>query len=254
METIISWITSASGIITIIVIILSALIFIGLKRGIKKFVKKTNTGTTILVGAIKYVVIATCAIIVLDVNGVHITKVIAGLGVASIIIGFALQDALKDIIMSIHILIDDFYKVGDVIKFDNIEGNVINFTLRTTKIKSIDTSEIYSISNREIYKVIKSSGVCDILLPMPYEEDPDEMHELMTHICSKFESVEHVSMAEFMGTQEFNDSSISYKLRFRCNPMHKPQARRDCLFIIQECLKEAGKAIPYNQLDIHRKD
>ena len=57
----------------------------------------------------KYVLFIFMAIFLLNLYGVNTTSVIAGLGVAGVVLGFALQEALKDIISGISIIFDDFF-------------------------------------------------------------------------------------------------------------------------------------------------
>ena len=84
---------------------------------------------------IKYFIAAVSAIMILNIYGVDTTSIIAGLGVAGVVIGLAFQDALKDIISGINIIMDNYYVVGDLVKYSNFEGTVISFGLKTTKIK-----------------------------------------------------------------------------------------------------------------------
>ena len=65
---------------------------------------------------IKYFIAAVSAIMILNIYGVDTTSIIAGLGVAGVVIGLAFQDALKDIISGINIIMDNYYVVGDLVK------------------------------------------------------------------------------------------------------------------------------------------
>jgi small-conductance mechanosensitive channel len=71
---------------------------------------------------LKYFLGIISLLIILDINGVNISSLVAGLGVVGIIVGLALQDALKDIIMGKNIITGHFFQVGDVIKYKEITG------------------------------------------------------------------------------------------------------------------------------------
>ena len=75
---------------------------------------------------------------------------LAGVGIVSVIIGLAIQDALKDIIRGFSILSEEYFSVGDVVTYGDITGKVLVLGLKTTKIKDISTENIISIANRNI--------------------------------------------------------------------------------------------------------
>ena len=52
---------------------------------------------------------------------------------------------------------DNYYQVGDVIKYDNNLGKVTAIGLKTTRIEDINTMNVVSIANRKIQKVEKES-------------------------------------------------------------------------------------------------
>ena len=55
----------------------------------------------------------------------------AGLGILGVIFGLAIQDWLKDIIRGSSILSDNYFAVGDVVKYKDIEGKVLVIEIKT---------------------------------------------------------------------------------------------------------------------------
>ena len=68
--------------------------------------KKYSTYVKLLKSIIRYVILIVLAFCLLKINGVNITAMVAGVGVFGIIFGFAIQDALKDVIKGIDIITD----------------------------------------------------------------------------------------------------------------------------------------------------
>ena len=192
-------------------------------------------------------------LLILQVNGVNVSSVFAGLGILSAVVGLALQDALKDMIMGFHIMTDHFFSVGDVVRYQNIEGVVIGFTTRTTIIRSIYDNTVTSVCNRNISEITRMppSTLVDIDVPLSYTEDPQTVHSVLRTICARIERLDGIDRCIYKGTQAFEDSAILYKVRFFCPPETKPDRTRDALREIQNGLAEAGLQIPYNQYDIH---
>ena len=73
----------------------------------------------------------------MQIYGVNVNSLVAGLGLVSVVVGLAIQDPLKDIITGVNIITDDYFSLGDVIKVDDVEGKVVQLGVRTTKIKDI---------------------------------------------------------------------------------------------------------------------
>ena len=192
-------------------------------------------------------------LMVLQIYGVNVTSMLAGVGIASIVIGFALQDSLKDIIRGFVIISDDYYKIGDVIKFGDNIGPVTSVSLLTTKIQDINTNNIVSIANRNIDKVEIDPGYVYIPIPLPYELKVAKAEEAMDDIIKKLRHHSGITSADYQGINQISPSSLDYQIVITCDPANKPQMRRDCLHIIITTLEDHKLSIPYNQLDLHTK-
>ena len=255
-QKLLAWVQSFAPLASLIVIVAAFLLW---KLINKLFAKSRDsshsqsqrTVFSVLRSIVKYALIVFVVLVVLQINDVNVASVLAGLGIVGIIIGLALQDVIKDTIMGIHILSDSFFAVGDVIKLDDKEGIVRSFTLRTTKIELVTTHDIYVICNRNIERASVSSRQVDIDVPLSYGEDAESARALMSGIADRIRAVDGVENCVFKGTESFNSSSISYKLRFWCDPFNKPDIRRAAMGVVQDALSEAGIRIPYEQLDVH---
>lgn len=201
----------------------------------------------------RFLFMAGTILLILQVNGVNVSSVFAGLGILSAVVGLALQDMLKDMIMGFHIMSDHFFAVGDVVRYQGIEGVVIGFTTRTTIIRSIWDNTVTSVCNRNISEITRMppSALVDIDVPLSYNEDPQVVHSVLRTICARIDRLEGIDQCIYKGTQSFESSAILYKVRFFCPPETKPDRIRDAVREIQNGLAEAGIQIPYNQYDLH---
>ena len=84
--------------------------------------KKRKTYLRMLRSIICAFVIIIIILIVLQLFGINVSSMLAGVGIASIVIGFALQDAMKDIFRGLEIVSDNYYDIGDVIKYNDNVG------------------------------------------------------------------------------------------------------------------------------------
>ena len=101
----------------------------------------------------KYLILIFVVLGILKLYGVDTTSIIASIGVFAAVIGLAFQDILKDVLAGASIIFDNKYAVGDVVQINGFTGTVIEFGLRTTKIKSF-SGEVKSIGNSSFNEVI----------------------------------------------------------------------------------------------------
>lgn len=244
---------------SLIVIIISLCIYQIVSHAVNKhhsnvsLNKKTKTYLRLVKSIIRYVFILLTCLILLEVNGIHISSLLAGVGIFSIIIGFAIQDALKDIIKGFDILSESYYQVGDVIKYEDTIGKVLAVGLKTTKLEDVNTLNIVSISNRNIEKVEVVSNLINIDVPFPYEVKLNKAEEVIALIVNEIEKRNNIEKCEYRGINHFNDSNIAYQIKVYCSPLEKTQIRRDCLRVILDVFEQNKIDIPYQQVDIHQK-
>lgn len=213
---------------------------------------KKATNIRFVAGMLKWIVRIFVLIAVLQANGVNVGSLVAGLGLAGIIVGFALQDILKDLIMGTSILWDAFFSVGDVVRYGGVEGRVVAFNAKVTKIEDLETGDVLSIENRNISEILRVSDVVIVLVPAPYEIGAGRMREICRMLCREILKCEYVRSCEFEGTEEFAASQINYQLRIRCkSPERRCEVRRFALGAIQDVYAAQGIAIPYPRLDVH---
>jgi len=78
------------------------------------------------------------------------SSLIAGLGVAGITIGFALQDVAKNFIAGLLLLIQQPFEIGDNIEVVSYGGTVLEISLRSTTLRTWDGRHVI-IPNAEVY-------------------------------------------------------------------------------------------------------
>ena len=203
---------------------------------------------------IKVAIVALIVLVILQINGVNVTSLIAGFGVASAIIGLALQDFFKDIIMGIHILMDDFFQLGDVVQYLDDEGIVEGFNLRTTKIRSIRDGSLHTICNRNIDHIVQSSNEVYIHQLSPYDLPSGRAVEVMQKCAERVTACEGITSCVLLGLTGFEGSAADYLVKLILEkPEEKLPLRREALRVIRTTLEEEKIAIPYERVNVHMK-
>ncbi len=256
-----TWIVNLAYSLLIIVIailiysLLQLLIFKRIEDKSKKVFsgKKSNTYFKLFKSLNRYLYALIVIFIVLKINGVNISSMLAGVGILGILFGLAIQDAVKDIIRGIDIVADSYYQVGDIIRVGEYTGRVLAIGIKTTQIEDIYEFNKVSIANRNIEKVEILSHMINIDIPLPYELEYKKAEDLIEYISKEIMNNKKVEKVEYRGVNELAESSIKYHIKVYSAPIDKIQVRRDALTCIVKCLEEKNIHVPYNQLDIHQK-
>lgn len=263
-DKIISIFTNKKLIMCVLIIVVTIIIYEIVKKIINKSIKRMDncneknikrrkTYLKLFNNSIKYIFIIIDAITLLQIYGVNVSSIVAGLGVVSVITGLALQDAFKDIIAGCNIMMDSYFSIGDVIKIDDVEGKIVEIKLKVTKLKDVNNQNVFIVANRNIIKALRLSNQLDIDIPIPYEKDIKKIETILEQIIEILKLDEKIEDAKYMGINEFGESAIYYKIRLWCLPELKPEIKRETLRLIKLKLDENNVSIPYNQIDIHQK-
>ena len=116
----------------------------------------------ILVGVASRTVIVLGFFIALSQVGVNVTALLAGLGIAGFIVGFALQNTLANFASGAMILLYRPFDVGDVIEAGGVYGKVDGMSLVSTTILTFDNQTLV-VPNSKIWgDVIRNVTAQDI--------------------------------------------------------------------------------------------
>ncbi len=84
------------------------------------------------------------ATILLRINGIQISPILAGAGIVGVSLGFAAKETIADVLAGIFLIADQPVRIGDRVKIEKIGshwggwGDVVDIGLRRTRIKNTD--------------------------------------------------------------------------------------------------------------------
>ncbi len=182
---------------------------------------------------IKYIVTFSVIIATLNVFNISTQTLVAGLSVLGIIVGFSLQDILKDFLSGIFIIFDNKYDVGDVVSINNYKGEVIFLGLKSTRIKSID-GDIKIILNRNITEVINYSlGNSRVVIDISISNDIDidKIEKELELIFNEMDGHIKYTVGNIilLGLNKVDDKSITYRMVVQSDPLKHPIVQRQIL-------------------------
>ena len=153
-------------------------------------------------------------IVALEQVDFDVTGLIAGLGIAGVTIGFALQDVAKNFIAGVLLLIQQPFEIGDVVKILDYVGTVQEITLRTTDILSQD-GRMVIVPNSEVFvnPLMNYSRTprrrIEISAGVSYDSDLQKVSETALRVLSGLDEV-LADPAPEVTFREFGGSTIDF--------------------------------------------
>ncbi len=168
--------------------------------------------------SLKYLIIFLGIVAVLEVWGIKIGPVIAGLGLFGVAVALGAQDLFKNLISGIMILLEKRFQIGDVIKVPgHTEGTVEHIGFRSTLIRKFDSTPItipnyifaeapiLNFTNRNFRRINWTIG-------LEYNSTLDQIKRLTDIISSYLKESDNFMVDDnyksFVRIEKFNDSSI----------------------------------------------
>jgi small-conductance mechanosensitive channel len=119
------------------------------------FSRTQDSGSSTTAEALSYVARLILWVLIILVGlesfGIHVTALVAGLGIGGIAIALAVQNILGDVFAALSILFDKPFVVGDLIEVGAFVGIVEHVGIKSTRLRSV-TGEQIILSNGELLK------------------------------------------------------------------------------------------------------
>jgi len=259
METVKALLTSEQLWSSVAVVLVTFALWLATRRLLERVKKRSENSKAaanirLFGNGIRGLLLVLAALAVLQINGINITSWLAGLGVVGIIVGFALQDILKDLIMGINIVVDHYYSVGDVVSYNGTVGEVVYLSIRVTKIRDPDSGNVLTVSNRNISEILRIENRMVTRVALPYGLPAAQYEALGMAIVSRMENISGLSQCTYQGIDSFDESAVTCVFYAVGDPKVREKHRRAANLAIAEALEQAGVEIPFRQVDIHIDD
>lgn len=231
------------------------------KRVIKK---RTLTFTSVVSNLIIIISVVAALLIIADQVGISVTPLLAGAGVASIVIGFGAQSLIKDLINGIFILLEQWYQVNDIITIGDTTGTVERLNLRTTVIRDLEGT-LHFIPNGEINKLSNRTHTWSralIQVGVHYKEDIDKVIKVLEEIFNELISDKKYKKSilekpEIMGeggVSELGDSAVVFTIICKVKPGQQWTIARQLRKRIKQRFDREGIEIPYPCTNVYMRD
>lgn len=159
---------------------------------------------------------------VLEVWGIEVGPLIAGLGLFGVAVALGAQDLFKNLIAGVFILLEKRYDIGDWIAVDDVvEGTVEEIGFRTTKVRRFDKAPVYvpnsALSDTAMTNFSQMSHRrIKWMITLEYRANVEQLRkirdEIEAHLLASDAFAKPPTVPLFVRINALNDSSIDLLL------------------------------------------
>lgn len=193
--------------------------------------------------------------------GLTPTKMLAGLGIGSVAIGFAFKDIFENFLAGIIILLRKEVRIGDFIACEGYEGAVEAILVRETHIREAD-GELVILPNSLLFKnpltirtdldLRRTTIICGV----GYGENVDDARAVIKQAVTGCKSVMRESKPVEVFAHEFADSSVNFEVTWwtGSSPLDIRASRDEVIASIKAALDRSDIEIPFPYRTLTFKD
>jgi small conductance mechanosensitive channel len=165
----------------------------------------------LLIVRVLYIVVMLFSVVVaLDKFGFQIAPLVAGIGVAGLGIGIALQGVLSNVVAGLSIIFTKPFRVGEYIEIAGVRGDVSSIELFSTTLLHPDRSRIVIPNRKIVGEILHNYGTMRQLhlsLSVPLGADVGAALAAATEVVTRNERVLK-DPAPLVGIAQIGDGSI----------------------------------------------
>jgi len=248
----------------LIVVVFILFVFSRLGRGVQSLTKKALSSSKVRLSALLTDMIVATArnlimllgiLIALSQLGISLGPLLAGLGIAGFIIGFALQDTLANFASGMLILIYRPFDVGDFVTAGGVTGKVSHMSLVNTTFKTID-NQVLVVPNNLIWSGVITNVTAqrtrrvDLMFGVAYSDDIEKVEKILAEVVASHELVLD-DPEPMIKLHELADSSVNFVVRPWVKTDDYWEVYWDLLRTVKMRFDAEGITIPFPQREVH---
>lgn len=239
----------AVAIILFASVVIGKVITIYIKKSLSDKVEKNEL--RILVRAVQYGVLLIGVIAVLPYFQVNLSGFLVAGGIAGVIIGFASQSVVSNLVSGIFLIIERPISIGDNITIGEVSGHVEEVRVLSTIIRSYDGIYI-RVPNEKVFTSDITNYVANIArrfeysIGISYRNDAGKAASLIRDLISRHPFVlKYPEPSVFVDS--LGESSVNIAVRIWTPSTEWYSTKKELLWKIKKTLDDNGIEIPYPQ-------
>ena len=209
--------------------------------------------------AFMIVLVTLVALTTLSELGLDIAPLLGGVGVIGLAIGFGAQTLVKDVITGLFILLEDTIVIGDVVDVGGGHAGVVEaISIRSLRLRdgagavhSVPFSAVSSITN-----MTKDFSFAVFDVQVSYTEDPERVIAALRSVGETLQQdpvlgANILAPLEIMGVDQFRDSYLLVKARFKTRPGRQWTVQRSFNAAMKREFERQGVEVPFARNTMH---
>ncbi len=146
--------------------------------------KRLATLRSLMTAVVKFGVWLVAFVMIISEIGINTAPLLASAGIIGVALGFGAQSLVKDFVSGIFIIIENQYRVGDVVEIAGANGTVEDVTIRTTVLRDL-SGFVHHVPNGLIQvttnKTIGFSRINEEIV-VGFDADIERVEHIINHV------------------------------------------------------------------------
>ncbi|MGE4169437.1 MAG: mechanosensitive ion channel family protein [Candidatus Margulisiibacteriota bacterium] len=206
----------------------------------------------------KVVVLIIVLLMILQEVGIAIGPLLAAAGVAGLALGFGGQYLIRDLITGLFIILENQYRIGDVVCIDQDSGLVEDITLRMTTLRDLD-GVVHHIPHGAVTKVAnfsKEFSRVNLNIGVSYSVSLEKVIRVVNEVGKTLSEDpawrdEITLPPHFLRVDDFADSSVTIKILGETKPLKQWEVAGELRMRLKIAFDKEGIEIPFPQRVVH---
>ena len=220
--------------------------------------KREETLVHILAVTLRIVILTLAVLMVLQDLGLEIGPILAGAGIVGLAFGFGGQYLIRDVIAGLFIILENQYRIGDVVDLGGASGLVEDISLRRTVLRDLDGT-VHYVPHGEVKKASNlSQGFSRVNLDVgvAYGSDIGRVAAAVDRVGRELAAdprwrEDIVQAPHFVRVQDLAGSAVIIKVLGETRPLRQWDVAGEMRRRLLDAFAREGIEIPFPQVVVH---
>jgi small conductance mechanosensitive channel len=180
---------------------------------------RSDTLAGVINRTLSFVVWIIAFMMILSVLGINVAPIIAAVGLAGLAVGFAAQNIIRDYFHGFFIIMEDWFRVGEVASLAGETGLIVDMGLRRTTLRDLNGT-MHVIPNGKIElasNLARDWARINLDISVSYNENLDKVIQVINEVCQQFKDDpdwggDMLTIPKVERVDDLGDSGIAIKI------------------------------------------
>jgi len=249
------WDVFISFIIILVAVLIGKVLSLNIKKRFKDIISKDRLNT--IAKTVYYIIVISSFIAVLPILNINLSGFMVAGGIMAIVIGFASQSIVSNLISGVFLTFERPLRVDDVVSIggpDGTLGMVEDIRIISTSLRTFEGVYV-RIPNEKVF----TSNITNFLenvarrfeynVGIRYQDDAERAYEIINEVIEEHPlALKNPPPQVFV--EDLGSSAVNLKVRVWGPSTEWFQIRMELLWRIKKRLEDNGIKIPFNQQEV----